>query len=75
LCEGSTVLEVFVFDRVSFCYPASTGEALTDIPMIIRPGGHVALAGENGSGKTTLIKLLCHLYDPADGSIISTVWM
>ena len=25
--------------------------------------------GENGSGKTTLIKLLCRLYNPADGTI------
>ena len=29
----------------------------------------MALVGENGSGKTTLIKLLCRMYDPADGLI------
>ena len=58
-----------VFEHVSFQYPNSPRHALTDINLTIRPGEKVALVGENGSGKTTLIKLLCRLYDPAEGRI------
>ncbi|MGA9350204.1 MAG: ABC transporter ATP-binding protein, partial [Anaerolineae bacterium] len=58
-----------VFDRVSFQYPAGTRKVLEDITLTVRPGEVVALVGENGSGKTTLVKLLCRLYDPADGVI------
>jgi ATP-binding cassette subfamily B protein len=58
-----------VFDHVYFDYPASTRHALEDVSLAIRPGEKVALVGENGSGKTTLIKLLCRLYDPANGRI------
>lgn len=57
------------FNHVSFQYPTSTRQALTDITLTIHPGEVVALVGENGSGKTTLIKLLCRLYDPSEGSI------
>ena len=37
--------------------------------MTIPAGKIVALVGENGEGKTTLMKLLCHFYDPQQGSI------
>lgn len=57
------------FDHVSFRYPGTTAEVLSDVSFRIRPGEHVALVGENGSGKTTLIKLLCRLYDPVSGAI------
>jgi subfamily B ATP-binding cassette protein MsbA len=43
---------------------------LLHIPSLcIRPGEHVAIAGENGAGKSTLGKLIARLYDPAIGSI------
>jgi ATP-binding cassette subfamily B protein len=58
-----------VFDRVSFRYPTGTRPVLAEVSLHIRPGERVAFVGENGSGKTTLIKLLCRLYDPAEGSI------
>jgi ATP-binding cassette subfamily B protein len=57
------------FDRVRFQYPRSDRTAIDEVSLIVRPGEIVALVGENGSGKTTLIKLLCRLYDPAQGSI------
>jgi ATP-binding cassette subfamily B protein len=58
-----------VFDCVSFTYPGSNRKILEKISLAVRPGEHIALVGENGAGKTTLIKLLCRLYDPADGTI------
>ncbi|MDH4347934.1 MAG: ABC transporter ATP-binding protein/permease [Gemmatimonadota bacterium] len=57
------------FDHVSFRYPGTEREVLTDVSFSIRPGVHMALVGENGSGKTTLVKLLCRLYDPTSGVI------
>jgi len=56
-------------DHVSFRYPGTETDVLTDVSFVIRPGEHVALVGENGSGKTTLVKLLCRLYDPTAGVI------
>ena len=58
------------FRNVSFRYPGSEENALTDITLTLRPGQSLALVGENGSGKTTLIKLLTRLYTPESGRIL-----
>lgn len=57
------------FNHVSFRYPGNTIDALNDVSLRIRPGEVVAIVGENGSGKTTLVKLLCRLYETANGCI------
>ncbi len=57
------------FEQVSFRYPGTETDVLTDVSFTIHPGEHVAVVGENGSGKTTLVKLLCRLYDPTRGII------
>ncbi len=57
------------FRDVSFTYPGCMEPALSHVNLTIAPGEVIALVGENGSGKTTLIKLLCRLYDPAEGSV------
>jgi ATP-binding cassette subfamily B protein len=57
------------FQDVHFQYPGEPQEVLQGIDLTIAPGQVIALVGENGSGKTTLIKLLCRLYDPAQGKI------
>jgi ATP-binding cassette subfamily B protein len=57
------------FEHVSFRYPGTETEVLTDVSFTIHPGEHIAVVGENGSGKTTLVKLLCRLYDPTQGVI------
>jgi ATP-binding cassette subfamily B protein len=58
------------FENVSFSYPGTSGNALSNVTLQIRPGESLALVGENGSGKTTLIKLLTRLYEPTEGRII-----
>ena len=58
------------FRNVSFKYPGSDTYALKDVNMKFRVGEKLALVGRNGSGKTTFIKLLCRLYDPAEGQIL-----
>ena len=57
------------FEHVSFRYPGTETEVLSDVSFTIHPGEHIAVVGENGSGKTTLVKLLCRLYDPTQGVI------
>jgi ATP-binding cassette subfamily B protein len=59
-----------VFEHVSFGYPGSGAQALTDVSFRIAPGETLAVVGRNGAGKTTLIKLLCRLYDPTEGRIL-----
>ena len=56
-------------ERVSFRYPSSERDVLTDVSLTIRRGERVAIAGENGAGKSTLIKLISGLYAPTSGSI------
>jgi ATP-binding cassette subfamily B protein len=64
-----TLRKGIVFSNVYFQYPTHHKPVLKNIDLNIAPGQVVALVGENGSGKTTLVKLLCRLYDPANGSI------
>ncbi len=57
------------FERVSFTYPGAAHPVLEEIDFTLRPGEHLALAGENGAGKSTLAKLLLGLYQPTGGRI------
>ncbi|PWU08810.1 MAG: ABC transporter ATP-binding protein [Terriglobia bacterium] len=60
----------FHFDGVTFCYPGASRRVLDRLDLRIEPGERVALIGENGQGKSTIVKLLCRLYDPAEGRIL-----
>ncbi|MCR5343154.1 MAG: ABC transporter ATP-binding protein/permease [Butyrivibrio sp.] len=56
-------------NNLSFKYPGTKAYALRDISLSIKNGEKIAIVGANGSGKTTLVKLICGLYDIAEGSI------
>ncbi len=58
-----------VFDRVSFAYPGSEREVLSNFSLELPAGKVIAIVGLNGAGKTTLFKLLCRLYDVKEGRI------
>lgn len=58
-----------VFEHVSFSYPGTDREVLTDISFEARAGQSIALVGSNGSGKSTIVKLLADLYEPTVGSV------
>jgi len=57
------------FEHVSFTYPGTDAEVLSDVSLFIPAHTTVALVGENGAGKTSLVKLLCRFYDPTAGRI------
>jgi ATP-binding cassette subfamily B protein len=59
-----------VFEHVTFRYPGSERDVLTDVNLTLRAGQTVALVGRNGAGKTTLVKLLVGLYRPTSGRIL-----
>lgn len=46
---------------VTYRYPDSTVDALSDIDLTIEPGEFVAVVGRNGSGKSTLARILAGL--------------
>lgn len=55
---------------VSFAYPSSDKEVLSNLNLSIKKGEKLAIVGENGSGKTTLVKLLLGIYHPKKGEIL-----
>jgi ATP-binding cassette subfamily B protein len=56
-------------EAVSFRYPGTDRDVLTDVSLHLPAGSTVAIVGENGAGKTTLVKLLTGLYEPTSGRI------
>jgi ATP-binding cassette subfamily C protein LapB len=63
--EGKIKLE-----DVSFAYPETTRDALSDINLTIQPGEKIAIIGRVASGKSTLGRLICGLYYPTEGSVM-----
>jgi len=57
------------FDKVSFRYPGTSRQVLTDVAFRIEPGETLALVGPSGVGKSTIAKLLLRFYDPAEGEV------
>jgi ATP-binding cassette subfamily B protein len=56
-------------EGLSFSYPGTDRQVLTDISFTVRPGRTLGIIGELGSGKSTLADLLLRLYDPPEGTI------
>jgi ATP-binding cassette subfamily B protein len=54
---------------LSYTYPGTTAEVLSDISFSIPASSTVGIAGRTGSGKTTLVELLMRLYDPPPGTV------
>ncbi|MHB1484231.1 MAG: ABC transporter ATP-binding protein [Saccharofermentanales bacterium] len=55
--------------KVSFSYPGSEANAITDVDFTIKNSETIAIVGENGSGKSTLIRLITGIYLPKSGDV------
>jgi ATP-binding cassette, subfamily B, multidrug efflux pump len=64
------------FQDVSFTYPGSDDEAVSEVPAVsgisfkVNPGETTAIIGGTGSGKTTLLNLILRFYDVQQGRIL-----
>lgn len=58
------------FENLSFCYPSSPREVLSNIDFEIQKWQRIALIGHTGSGKSTIIQLLMRFYEPTSGKIL-----
>ena len=58
------------FKNVSFSYPNSNEEILTNFTLSIKKGSKVGLIGETGVGKSTISKLVPRFYEVSDGEIL-----
>lgn len=56
-------------ENVSFRYPLSDKDTLSNINLNIHNGQIVAFVGENGAGKSTLAKVILGLYEPTQGKV------
>ena len=61
---------VVEFRHVSFAYPGSDENTLTDIDFIAEPGKTTAIIGSTGCGKSTLVNLIPRFYDVTQGEIL-----
>jgi len=59
-----------VINDVTFAYPHSAKDSLTDVNLKVPPGALVAFVGPSGSGKTTLIDVLLGLLELQHGQIL-----
>lgn len=57
------------FNKVSFNYPDSGIQALSEISFNLKAGESIAILGGTGSGKSTIANLICRLFDPSEGVI------
>lgn len=56
--------------NLSFRYPRSSRNSLSDINLNITPGERIGIIGRVASGKSTLGRVLCGLYEPTDGEML-----
>ncbi len=58
------------FDHVSFSYPGSDEQVLTDVSFKAEPGSTLAIIGGTGAGKSTILKLIERFYDVGSGAVL-----
>ncbi len=74
ITEGETLLGKEVgtveFKNVSFSYPESGEEALSNLSFRVEQGQTLAIIGATGCGKTTLVSLMARFYDATEGDVL-----
>lgn len=67
--EPSIIKGGIEFKDVTFIYPDTNIQALTDVSFELEAGQTMAILGNTGSGKSTILDLIGRLYDVQKGSI------
>ena len=65
-------IETIEFEHVSFRYPLTDRDVLSDVSFAITKGEALALVGENGAGKTTIVKLVTRLFEPTADILLTS---
>jgi subfamily B ATP-binding cassette protein MsbA len=60
--------------NLSFTYPGTERQVLSDISFVAEPGQMIALVGRSGSGKSTLAALIPRFYHHDKGRSCSMAW-
>lgn len=68
--EVERVKGAISIQHLTFRYPSSDRDVLSDINIDIKPGEMVALVGQSGSGKSTLVSLIQRFYEYSEGRIL-----
>lgn len=68
--QSETGMGTVEFRNVSFRYPKSGENALSDINISIEKGQTAAFIGATGSGKSTILNLIPRFYDVTEGQVL-----
>lgn len=71
--SGDQVIQEFEtlqFNNVSFTYPETKIQALSNLELTIKKGETVAFIGHTGSGKSSIVQLIMKAYMPSSGNIL-----
>lgn len=69
--QGAPLVEI---QNVLKSYKNAPRPAVNDLSLVIPKQSIFGLLGPNGAGKTTLISMLCGLFSPTNGKIITNGW-
>lgn len=62
--------DLICFENVSFKYPNSNNEAISNISFTLKKGESLGIIGGTGSGKSTVISLIPRFYDISSGKLL-----
>lgn len=62
--------KIMKLNSISYQYPNTDNNVLTDISLTIKKGESIGFVGETGCGKSTLVNILLGLLEPQTGSVL-----